>query len=91
MAKLKENPLAVKSGDIFIEKSAPVHCSAQSLAEEIATEILTIYGSNAQFPSVECTRAQLMLRNDIGEFNMGGRNKASIIEVIVRHLKRVGF
>lgn len=53
----------------------------QELAEKIATEILTAWiGSNRY---IECTRAQLMLRQPDGlERIMGGRNKDSLVKAI---------
>ena len=55
------------------------------LAEKIATEILTVSAANGL---IECTRVQLMLRQEDGtERNMGGRNKASLIEAIERNLR----
>jgi hypothetical protein len=54
----------------------------QKLAEKIATEILTVWWGKKD--KTECTRAQLMLKQPDGsEKNMGGRNKSSIIGVIV--------
>jgi hypothetical protein len=55
----------------------------QELAEKIATEILKIWNGP------ECTRAQLMLRQkDRPEKNMGGRNKSSIVGVVVELLDK---
>ena len=51
------------------------------LAEKIATSLLTPYNEE------ECTRIQLMLKQDNGiEANMGGRNKQSIINTIIECL-----
>lgn len=55
-----------------------------ALAENIATEILTVNGNPH---AIVCTRAQMMLEEDGGiEKNMGGRNKISIVTVIVENL-----
>jgi hypothetical protein len=64
---------------IVIERS-----SLQKLVNEIATDLLTIY-SNPD--NIECTRAQMMLKQSDGsEKNMGGRNKNSIQQTIYSHL-----
>jgi len=82
--------MKIKNGYAALPRA---NCSAHLLAEKIAAEILTIYGSSeGQFPTQECTRAQLMLRQKDGsERNMGERNKASIIEVIKRNLRDAGL
>jgi hypothetical protein len=53
------------------------------LAEKIASKVLTVYGEQ------ECTRAQLMLKNEIGEKNMGGKNKDCLIKEIEEILNEV--
>ena len=57
----------------------------KKLAQEIAAEILTVYGPDGP---AECTRAQMMLGQYGKEKNMGGRNKDSIAEVIENKLRR---
>jgi hypothetical protein len=53
------------------------------LAENIATEILTIW------KGPECTRVQLMLEQPDGsERNMGGRNKDCLITTIEEVLRK---
>lgn len=57
-----------------------------SLAEEIASALLTPHND------VECQRIKLMLKTEDGsERNMGGRNKASIIDVISEILAKHGL
>jgi hypothetical protein len=56
----------------------------QELAEKIATKILTVWSCRQ---GTECTRAQLMLQQPDGsEKSMGGRNKSSIVGVILECL-----
>lgn len=57
-----------------------------ALADAIATELLTVHLSRTE--AVECTRAQMMLRQSDGtERDIGGRCKGSVRNVILRHLK----
>ena len=57
----------------------------KELSMQIAADILR---ANAVPGGVECTRAQLMLATPYsGERNMGGRNKKSIAQTILPHLK----
>lgn len=66
------------------QKAVPPPSSGSALARRIATAILTIYDTDG---GTECTRAQMMLKQSNGtERNMGGRNKASIVEEIDRLL-----
>jgi len=59
--------------------------SKKKLAEKIATKIMTVYGPGTEIH--ECTRAQLMLMQpNRTEKNMGGRNKRSIISVLLEYL-----
>jgi len=52
-------------------------------AEVIATDILTVGDED-----IECTRAQMMLKQPDGsEINMAGRNKKNIGDLIAVHLK----
>ena len=70
---IKEKKAMMNKSDLYL------------LAEKIATEILTVSAANGL---IECTRVQLMLRQEDGtERNMGGRNKASLIEAIERNLR----
>ncbi len=59
-----------------------------ALCDKIATDILTVYGPEK---TVICTRAQLILKETPNgpETNMGGRNKASISEVIRQRLEGI--
>ena len=63
---------------------APVHDRCSSVAQRIAADILTVAGRKGP---VECTRAQMMLKQPDGsERDMGGRCKASIANTIDEHL-----
>jgi hypothetical protein len=58
----------------------------QTLAEEIASALLTPHNEG------ECQRIQLMLKTEDGsERNMGGRNKANIIDTISEILTKHGL
>jgi hypothetical protein len=68
------------------EQSDSSRCS--NVAEQIATDILTVWSTNPG--GVECTRMQAMLMQPDGtEKNMGGRCKESIIKTIIPHLERL--
>jgi hypothetical protein len=63
--------------------------TGSTLAQEIATKILTVYTDPKP---LECTRAQMMLKQPDGsETQHGGRNKQSIVNVIDEVLTRHGI
>ena len=67
---------------------APSSSLCSTVAEQIASDILTVWSSDSS--GIECDRAQMMLKQSDGkERNMGGRNKESIIKTILPHLERL--
>jgi hypothetical protein len=63
--------------------------SCWALGQQIATAILTVHGQDG---GVECTRAQMMLKQTDGtEINMGGRCKASLAQCIAEELEAAGW